>query len=328
MLNDVYIQKPKEVNMPIFQRKEKTLQLIKPKKFTNEKELQDLIEQNLEEIFNCSFVATEYSTGPVHGGRIDTLALSEENSPIIIEYKVVESSQLVTQSLYYLSWMKDHKGDFEIAVQKAFPKEKTEVDWTDVRVICIAPDYKKYDLHAVKMMGSNIELWQYKYYDNDVLLLEEIFRKSTVQISGSDEIDTQKNPVMVQAGKKAAITRATGVYTKEEHNRKIEEKKKELLIEIEDYISSIDESIEEVPKRKYIAYKVTQNFVCLQVQKLRIVLYLKVNPSDIEIPKNGRDMTNLGHYGTGDLEIEIKTAADFEIAKVYIQQAFDNIGGN
>ena len=314
--------------MPIFQRKEKTLKLIKPKKFTNEKELQNLIEQNLEEIFNCRFIATEYSTGPVHGGRIDSLALSEENSPIIIEYKVVESSQLVNQSLYYLSWMKDHKGDFEIAVQKAFPNEKIEVDWIAIRVICLAPDYKKFDLHAVKMMGSNIELWQYKYYDNDILFLEEVYRKSSAHISAIEEIDTLKNPVMVEAGKKAAITRVTGVYTKEEHNQKIEEKKKELLIEIEDYISSIDESIEEVPKKFYIAYKVTQNFVCLEVQKSRIVLYLKLKPSEIEIPENGRDVTNIGHYGTGNLEIEIKTADDFDIAKEYIQQAFDNIGGN
>ncbi len=133
---------------------------------------------------------------------------------------------------------------------------------------------------------------------------------------------------MVEAGKKAAITRVTGVYTKEEHNQKIEEKKKELLIEIEDYISSIDESIEEVPKKFYIAYKVTQNFVCLEVQKSRIVLYLKLIPSEIEIPENGRDVTNIGHYGTGNLDIEIKTADDFDIAKEYIQQAFDNIGGN
>lgn len=314
--------------MPIFQRKEKTLKLVKPKKFTNEKELQNLIEKNLGEIFNCRFIATEYSTGQVHGGRIDSLALSEENSPIIIEYKVVESSQLVNQSLYYLSWMKDHKGDFEIAVQKAFPNDKIEIDWTDIRVICIAPDYKKYDLHAVKMMGSNIELWQYKYYDNDILLLEEIYRRSSVHISGLDELDTTKNPVMVKAGKKAARTRATGVYTKEEHNQKIDKNKKELLIDIEDYISSIDESIEEVPKKFYIAYKVTQNFVCLEVQKSRIVLFLKVKPADIKIPKNGRDVTNIGHFGTGNLEIEIKSIEDFEVAKEYIQQAFDNIGGN
>ncbi len=104
--------------MPLFQRDKQKLELIKPQKFSSEKELQSLIESNLEEMFNCKFIATEFSTGPVHGGRIDTLALSEENNPVIIEYKVVESSQLVNQSLYYLSWINDHKGDFEIAVQK------------------------------------------------------------------------------------------------------------------------------------------------------------------------------------------------------------------
>jgi RecB family endonuclease NucS len=57
-----------------------------------------------------------------HAGRIDTLGLSEDNNPVILEYKKVESSELVNQSLYYLSWIKDHKGDFEMAVNRALNK--------------------------------------------------------------------------------------------------------------------------------------------------------------------------------------------------------------
>ncbi|MDD3626920.1 MAG: hypothetical protein PHV06_06330, partial [bacterium] len=75
--------------MPLFHRDKQKLGLIKPKSFLNEKELQNLVESNLKEIFNCRFIASEFSTGPVHGGRIDTLAISEENNPVIIEYKVV-----------------------------------------------------------------------------------------------------------------------------------------------------------------------------------------------------------------------------------------------
>ena len=153
------------MDLPLFQRSNEKLTLIKPAKFMNEKELQHLIERNLEVIFNCRLVASEFSTGPVHGGRIDSLALSEENNPVIIEYKVVESSQLINQSLYYLSWINDHRGDFEIAVQKAFPKEIIEIDWSSIRVICIAPEYKKYDLHAVQMMGSNMS------YGNTAILV-------------------------------------------------------------------------------------------------------------------------------------------------------------
>ena len=163
--------------MPLFHINNKEMVLAKPINFKLEKEIQTLIENNLQIVFNCKFIATEFSTGNEHAGRIDTLALSEDNNPVIIEYKKVESSELVNQSLYYLSWIKDHKGDFQIAVNKATGKE-VEVDWSDVRVICIAPGYKKYDLHAVQMMGANIELWQYRFYDTNSIYLEEVFRRS------------------------------------------------------------------------------------------------------------------------------------------------------
>jgi predicted transport protein len=315
--------------MPLFQREKQRLNIIKPKKFSNEKELQNLLEVNLEEMFNCRFVATEFSTGPIHGGRIDSLALSEENNPVIIEYKVVESSQLVNQSLYYLSWINDHKGDFEIAVQKEFPHEKIEIDWSNIRVICIAPEYKKYDLHAVKMMGSNIELWQYRYYENGALFLEEIYKKSIVSSSAANETFSDKNPIMVEAGKKAALTRVTGVYDIEQHLSKIEKTKKDLATTIQDYILNLDESIEEVPKKYYVAYKVSQNFVCMEIHKNKILLYLKINPDTVaDIPGNCRDVKNIGHYGTGDFEIVITNEQDIKNAKEFILQAFNNIGGN
>ncbi len=75
--------------MPIFNRLGEQLTLIKQTKFTNEKELQSLVEKNLETIFNSRFVASEFSTGATHAGRIDSLALSEDNNPVIIEYKVI-----------------------------------------------------------------------------------------------------------------------------------------------------------------------------------------------------------------------------------------------
>src|SRR5262245_10715260 len=52
-----------------------------------EKPLQSLIETNLDALLGIRFLATEYSTGKTHGGRIDTLGVDENNSPVIIEYK-------------------------------------------------------------------------------------------------------------------------------------------------------------------------------------------------------------------------------------------------
>ena len=42
-----------------------------------ESSLQRLIEENMEIFFEVTFLASEYSTGPVHGGRIDSLGLDD-----------------------------------------------------------------------------------------------------------------------------------------------------------------------------------------------------------------------------------------------------------
>ena len=308
--------------MPLFHIDKNKVVSAKLINFNKEKDIQTLIENNLEVVFNCKFIESEFSTGSEHSGRIDTLALSEDNNPVIIEYKKIASSELVNQSLYYLSWIKDHKGDFQVAVNKRLGKN-IEIDWNDIRLICIAPEYKKYDLHAVRMIGENVELWQYKLYNTNTLYLEEIFKKSTALISS----ETTKNPVMVKAGKKAAITRQTGIYTFEEHLSICDEKIKKIFNDLRDYILNIDETIVESPKKFYIAYKVSQNFVCVETKKTKILLYLKINPKEIKIPNNGRDVSNIGHYGTGDLEISINSAEEMEKAKELIKNAFENIGG-
>ncbi len=70
--------------MAIFQIKDQKVNRIKPTEFRSEKDLQNLVERNLDTFFNCKFVATEFSTGSIHSGRIDTLAISEDNNPVTL----------------------------------------------------------------------------------------------------------------------------------------------------------------------------------------------------------------------------------------------------
>jgi predicted transport protein len=314
--------------MPIFDISGDTLCAVEQKNFTLEKELQTLMERNLETVFNCRFVASEFSTGAQHAGRIDSLALSEEDNPVIIEYKKVESSELINQSLFYLHWIQDHKGDFEIAVQNQLGSS-VKVDWSDVRVICIAPNYKKYDLHAVQVMGANIELWKYRLFSNNSIYLEEVFHNSKTINSNTLTTDNRvKNPIMVEAGRKAALTRANATYSFDERLAGKSQSIVELASTIREYILGIDESIEEVPKKYYIAYKVSQNIVCMEVQSRSLKLFLKLKPLDIaENTLNYRDVSNIGHYGTGNAEFNITSENEFEPIKEYILKAYNKIGG-
>jgi len=312
--------------MAIFELRDNKVCRIKPTEFKLEKDLQGLVEQNLETFFNCRFIATEFTTGNLHSGRIDTLAISEDNNPVIIEYKKVASSELINQSLYYLHWITDHKGDYQVAVNKAI-NDNIEVDWSEIRVICIAPEFKKYDLHAVQVMGSNIELWQYKIYENGIISIDEVFRKSGATTHTTSDKEG-KDPVMIEAGKKAAHTRKTATYTIEEHISRVNKELVELQAEIREYIVNLDSSVEETPKQNYIAYKTSQNFACLESQRKKMMLFLKVNPDELEtMPYQARDVRNIGHFGTGDLEFTIKTLEDFKIAKPLIYLSLRNIGG-
>lgn len=311
--------------MPLFEINNEKISSVEYTNFEAERELQRLVEKNLDTIFSCRFVASEFSTGEQHGGRIDTLALSEENNPVIIEYKKVESSELINQSLFYLSWIHDHRGDFEIAVQKQLG-HGTEIDWSDVRVICIAPGYRKYDLHAVKVMGANIELWRYRLFSNSNLYFEEIYKQTYTE--NTPPLSNDKDPVMVAAGKKAAITRATGSYTFEQHLKGKSEKIKGLTRTLQDYILGLDSSIEQAPKKLYVAYKTSQNIVCMEIQKRKILLFLKLQSEDIkEPPSIYRDVTNIGHFGTGQSEFTISSEIHIEIVQPYIEQAYRKVGG-
>ena len=311
--------------MPIFEISKNKLLPVEQKNFALEKELQSLIENNLETVFNCRFVASEFSTGAQHAGRIDSLGLSEEDNPVIIEYKKVESSELINQSLFYLHWIQDHKGDFEIAVQKALGSN-VNVDWSDVRVICIAPNYKKYDLHAVQVMGANIELWKYRLFTNNSLYLEEVLhnKNTTANVAQS----SNKNPVMVEAGKKAAQVRATAVYNIEEHFERKSKEIQELMHSIREFVTGLDSAIEEVPKKFYIAYKSSQNIVCMEARSKNIKLFVKLKPVEVvEPPQSFRDVSKIGHYGTGESEFTVSTIEEFEEIKKYIELAYNKVGG-
>src|SRR5262249_46388481 len=106
-------------------------------------------------------------------GRIDTLGLDENDSPVIIEYKRSSHENIINQGLFYLDWLMDHQAEFKLLVLERFGKAIADkIDWTAPRLICIAADFTKYDSHAVQQMDRNIELIRYRRFGKELLLFE------------------------------------------------------------------------------------------------------------------------------------------------------------
>ena len=77
---------PELSDLKLFRITNGSAQELKGKSVALEVSLQRLIEANMETLFGVRFLATEYSTGAKHRGRIDSLGLDETGSPVIFEY--------------------------------------------------------------------------------------------------------------------------------------------------------------------------------------------------------------------------------------------------
>ena len=140
------------------------------------------------------FLASVYSTGKKHGGRIDTLGIDENGSPVIIEYKRALNENVINQGLYYLDWLMDHKGEFTLQVLEQFGREiADEIEWGNARLLCIAGEFTKFDEYAVQQISRNIDLIRYRRYADELLLLELVNA-----VSGHDV--EQENTVSSKTG--------------------------------------------------------------------------------------------------------------------------------
>ena len=276
-----------------------------------EKSLQNLFEANLPALVGVRLLASEFST--THGGRIDTLGIDENNCPVIIEYKRSSNENVVNQGLFYLDWLMDHRRDFEwLVLEKLGETAAKSVEWSAPRLICIAGDFNKFDVHAVNQMNRNIELIRYVRFDNDLLLLDLLTATA------------QNNPTgQLTSGNGSSASRSKTVL---EFISDADSDTQELWSSIQAYLLALGDDVQERHLKFYIAFKRIKNFACIQVhpQDRRIRAHLKGNPDEVEL-ENGftRDVRNVGHYGTGDLEVTISTTADFERAKPLFERSYD-----
>ena len=274
-----------------------------------EKPLQALIESNLEPLLGVRFLATEYSTGKTHGGRIDSLGLDENACPLIIEYKRYVSENVINQGLFYLDWLMDHQAEFKLLVMERLGHAVADtLDWSAPRLVCIASDFTKYDSHAVQQMNRNIELVRYKKFGSDLLLLELV---NATTASGS----VVKPTKAAKSGGDKPLVQALVEMGPEI---------RELFDSLEAYVLSLGDDVQRKDLKLYVAFKRLRNFMSVVIQKSRLLLILSLDPDTVKSEEGfTRDVRKIGHWGTGDLELTVGTVVDLEKAKPLIRRAYE-----
>jgi len=307
--------------MPFYKvDQQKNVTQIKPSAFKSEKELQTLFEKNLETLLGVRFIATEFTTGDRQRGRIDSLGLDEDNSPVIIEYKKSSKDNVINQGLFYLDWLVDHKDDFTIAAQELLGKD-IEISWSSPRVILIAESFSEYDKYAVNRIGANIELWTYRRYGDDYLFLETIFAATGQKA----KCTSTKEPVSSIADNLAENEQEEILYTLEDHLEGKAASMQKLFDALREEILNlnVDGDILEKPNKMYVSYKHGKNFCEIRIQAKRLKIWLDIAQEDINDPKNlTRDVSNIGHYGTGKLETNLSSLDELNDILFLIEQSY------
>ncbi|MFE6031240.1 transporter [Streptomyces niveus] len=262
-----------------------------------EADVQGLVEAHMETLLGVRFLASEYGTGPVHGGRIDSLGLDENGSPVIVEYKRGIDAGVINQGLFYLSWLMDHRAEFEHLVRGQLGSTAAaQVLWSGPRLICVAGDFTRYDVHAVREHRRPIDLVRYRFFGSDLIGLETV-----ASVSGGMR-------VIRRARRKTAVRAAAAVQGAS---------MAQLADTVDEALLALGDGVNRVEHKQYWAYQRLRNFACLcPPQRSKVLVYLKADPKDVDlVPGFTRNVTGLGHHGTGDLEVQLRTPRDVERAQ-------------
>lgn len=277
-----------------------------------EKSLQTIIEKNLEPLLGIRFIKSEHDTGPKHGGRIDTLGIDENGCPVIIEYKRSTNENVINQGLFYLDWMLDHQAEFKLLVMEKLGKKPAEqIDWSAPRLVCIAGDFTRYDGHAVQQMNRNIELIRYRRFGDGLLLFEL-----------ANATSGQGGPGKGGRGPGGAGGYKTISTTLEELQGPL----RDLYEELRAYLLALGDDVQEKMLKYYVAFKRIKNFASLEMHpgKGCLTAFVKLDPKKIALEAGfTRDVSKVGHFGTGDLEITLRSREDLEKAKDLFLKSYE-----
>ncbi|MEU9191647.1 DUF5655 domain-containing protein [Streptomyces hundungensis] len=277
---------------------------VMPRLAEIEADVQGLVETHMETLLGVRFLASEYSTGPVHGGRIDSLGLDENGSPVIVEYKRGTDAGVINQGLFYLAWLMDHRAEFEHLVRDRLGgTAASQLLWSGPRLICIAGDFTRYDVHAVREHRRSIDLVRYRLFGSDLLGLETV-----ASVTGH------------AAPAKRVRHRGAGLSPVRKQGGPMVE----LADAVDEALVGLGDGVTRVQRKQYRAYRRLRNFasVC-PPQQTKLLVYLKADPKEVDlVPGFTRDVTGLGHHGTGDLELQLRTERDLERARDLLRLSY------
>ena len=281
--------------------------------FKLEKDLQKLVEENLNVILGLQFIATEFS---IDAYRFDSVAYNEQTkSFVIVEYKRGKSESLVDQGYAYLYTLLNRKADFVLLYNEVMGKSKglKDFDWSQTRIIFVSPQFTDYQKNATAFINMPFELYEIKQFEGGIVSVNQVNDNKALK---SDSIDTNKDD------KVSKVSKEIIVYTEDNVLEKGSEVIREWYFELSDRILELGK-IKVDPQKLYIAFKGKTNICDVVIGKNKLKIFINLKDGELKDPQGiTRVVKNVGHWGNGDYEITVTEADSFDYIIFLIKQSF------
>lgn len=315
--------------MKVFQEKSGQLKNLEAKNihdknFGDEKSIQTLIENNIEVVFDgLEFLSTEFQIKDL---RPDSVAFDKEkHSFVIIEYKNVKNKQVLDQGATYYRLLKEHKGDF-VLLYNRLKNQQHEIDyfnWDEPYVIFLSPEFTKYQIGATGI-GLPVKLYQIRQFDEGIIITERMGETATehTQFNNSENIVKTKSYVKLDEYDEEQYL--SGQYKTGNSSQET----RELYFKIKKRLLETFEDIEFRQKKAYAGFYSTYNDACictLDVGKSKVKITYAITTAKKILSASDfiRDVENIGVYGVGHYQSEIKNEEDIERSLQFVQKVYD-----
>jgi predicted transport protein len=288
--------------------------------FQLERDIQKLIENNVQELFDLEFVKSELT---IQNFRLDTLCFNKmSNSFVIIEYKKGSNYSVIDQGYTYLSTLLNNKSDFILEYNETLggSLKRDEIDWSQSRVIFISPKFSEYQKTSINFKNLPFELWEVTRFKNNLLGLTKIDTNSDVDITSTVEKENSKS--IVKTVSKEIVT-----YDENYHINKNKTRPQEIVdlyYEFKDRVLSIGDNIELNIGKTWMGFKQNRIFCDVVIFNEGVVVYINMKKGELNDYLNKcQDMSDKGHWGNGDYKIVIRTVEDIDYVMSLVKQSFN-----
>ena len=304
--------------MKLFELNNNSLKHIRTEPFGLEKDIQTIIENSVDDVFDLEFVKSEFR---IQNFRFDTLCFDKDNNAfVIIEYKKKSSYSVIDQGYTYLSILLNNKSDFilEYNETKDTSLKRDEVDWKHSRIIFISPKFSDYQKNSINFKNVPFELWEITRFQNKTIGLNKIETTSEVDINTTSK--DKKNVVSRVSNEIVTIDENYHLYKSKNRPQSVID----LYYKLKERILELGEDVEIKYLKQTIGFKRYRTFTDIIIYNGGVGVVLNLKKGELNDPLNKtEDLSEKGNWGNGDYRIWLGDEEDFEYTMDLIKQSYN-----